>query len=145
MDKIELLNSLFGADVTVRNGRVAVIRDTSLASAAMDRLVRAAVFGEDLEKEHARWLIWEIGQAVGVRPASIQELYLARGRGQIARVHRPGDQRARHVVRYGAFDLQDGNQDERGRVHPRNRALGDRVYRSAPVRVRRGHACRSAP
>ncbi|HEY5059993.1 MAG TPA: class II fructose-bisphosphate aldolase [Gemmatimonadaceae bacterium] len=83
MDKIEVLNSLLGADVTVRNGRVAVTRDTGLASAAMDRLVRAAVFGDDLEKEHARWLIWEVGQAVGVRAASIQELYLARGRGQI--------------------------------------------------------------
>jgi fructose-bisphosphate aldolase class II len=83
MDKIERLNSLFGADVTVRSGRVTVTRDTGLASAAMDRLVRAAVFGDDLEKEHARWLIWEAGQAVGVRAASIQELYLARGRGEI--------------------------------------------------------------
>jgi fructose-bisphosphate aldolase, class II len=82
MDKIELLNSLFGADVTVRNGRVAVTRDSGLASVAMDRLVRAAVFGDDIEKEHARWLIWEAGQAVGVRAASIQELYMARGRGQ---------------------------------------------------------------
>lgn len=82
MDKIETLNSLFGADIAVRNGRVAVTRETGLASAAMDRLVRAAVFGDDLEKEHARWLIWETGQAVGVRAASIQELYLARGRGQ---------------------------------------------------------------
>ena len=49
----------------------------------MDTLVRAAVFGEGAEKEYARWLIWEIGQAVGVRPASIHDLYMARGRGEI--------------------------------------------------------------
>ena len=49
----------------------------------MDQLVRAAVFGEPDEKEHARWLIWELGQAVGVRAASIQDLYMARGRGEI--------------------------------------------------------------
>jgi fructose/tagatose bisphosphate aldolase len=47
----------------------------------MDALVRDAVFGDADERHHARWLIWEIGQAVGVRPASIHELYMARGRG----------------------------------------------------------------
>ncbi len=82
MDKIETLNGLFGADVSVRDGRVTVNRDASLSSAAMDQLVRAAVFGDADEKEHARWLIWELGQAVGVRPASIQDLYMARGRGE---------------------------------------------------------------
>src|SRR5881628_1097791 len=52
-------------------------------SAAMDELVRRAVFGAPDEREEARWLIWEIGQQAGVRPASIHELYLARGRGQV--------------------------------------------------------------
>jgi fructose/tagatose bisphosphate aldolase len=82
MGKIEALNKLFGGDVVVGDGQVAVMRESALASAAMDRLVRAAVFGENAEKEHARWLIWEIGQAVGVRAASIQDLYMARGRGE---------------------------------------------------------------
>ena len=83
MDTIDSLNSLFGSDVAIRDGRVTVSRDASLASPAMDRLVRAAVFGEGDEKEHARWLIWELGQAVGTRPASIHDLYMARGRGEI--------------------------------------------------------------
>ena len=82
MDKIETLNSLFGADVSVADGHVSVSRDAILASGAMDRLVRAAVFGDGDETAHARWLIWEIGQAVGVRAASIQDLYMARGRGE---------------------------------------------------------------
>src|SRR5467141_2962158 len=52
-------------------------------SAALDELVRQAVFGAPEEREQARWLIWEIGQEAGVRPASIHELYLARGRGEV--------------------------------------------------------------
>src|SRR5713101_5252743 len=52
-------------------------------SAAMDELVRQAVFGAPEEREQARWLIWEIGQQAGVRPASIHELYVARGRGEV--------------------------------------------------------------
>lgn len=86
MDTIESLNTLFGDAVVVRDGRVRVTDVSALASANMDRLVRAAVFadggGGGGEKEHARWLIWEIGQAVGVRAASIHDLYMARGRGE---------------------------------------------------------------
>jgi len=82
MDNIEALNSLFGSDVVVRKDRVTVKQDSALASPAMDRLVRAAVFGDRAEKEHARWLIWELGQAVGVRASSIEDLYMARGRGE---------------------------------------------------------------
>jgi hypothetical protein len=82
MDKIGTLNSLFGADVTVQHGHVSVARDSALASPAMDQLVRAAVFGDGDEKEHARWLIWELCQAVGAPAASIQDLYMARGRGE---------------------------------------------------------------
>jgi len=49
----------------------------------IDGLVRKAVFGSDDEKAHARWMIWEMGQKEGVRPASIHELYMARGRGDV--------------------------------------------------------------
>ena len=48
----------------------------------MDTLVYTAVFGDPDEREHARWLIWELGQAVGVQPSSIHDLYIARGRGE---------------------------------------------------------------
>jgi fructose/tagatose bisphosphate aldolase len=83
MDNIERLNATFGAAVSVRDGKLTVHDASKLASPAMDTLVRAAVFGDDGEKDHARWLIWELGQAVGVRPASIHELYMARGRGEV--------------------------------------------------------------
>src|SRR6476660_5641039 len=49
----------------------------------IDALVRKAVFGTEDEKAHARWQIWEMGQKAGVRPASIHELYMARGRGEV--------------------------------------------------------------
>ncbi len=52
-------------------------------STNIDALVRRAVFGTEDEKAHARWMIWEMGQKAGVRPASIHELYLARGRGEV--------------------------------------------------------------
>src|SRR5437867_13346396 len=58
-------------------------RPAARQSAALDELVRQAVFGAPEEREQARWLIWEIGQAAGVRPALIHELYLARGRGEV--------------------------------------------------------------
>jgi len=83
MDRHKILNELFGSDVRVADGQVTVRGEKSLATGAMDRLVRAAVFGEQDEKEHARWMIWEIGQAIGVRPSSIHDLYMARGQGKV--------------------------------------------------------------
>ncbi len=66
----------------VPGGGVEVGDRTALETPAMDRLVGNAVFGSADEREAARWLLWELGQATGVRPASIHELYLARGRGE---------------------------------------------------------------
>ena len=71
-----------GGAVRVDNGHVVVEREQDLASPAMDALVREAVFSQGQARDHARWLIWEIGQEVGVRAASINDLYLARGRGE---------------------------------------------------------------
>ena len=77
------IDSLFGDAVSVVDHSVHVTNDKVLASEKMDALVRRAVFGDEHERNYARWLIWELGQAVGVRAASIHELYLARGRGEI--------------------------------------------------------------
>ena len=77
-----IASQLFGSAVAVRPNGVTVADASVLASAKMDQLVRLAVFGDEAERESARWLIWEIGQAVGVRPASIHELYIARGKGK---------------------------------------------------------------
>jgi fructose/tagatose bisphosphate aldolase len=77
-----MLENPFEKSVTVLDGRVDVHDAKAIASPAMDRLVHAAVFAEGEERDYARWLIWEIGQAVGVQPASIHDLYIARGQGK---------------------------------------------------------------
>ena len=68
--------------VRVEDGNVTIVDEAALASPEMDDLVRAAVFGDQDTRDNARWLIWEIGQNVGVVPSSIHDLYLARGRGE---------------------------------------------------------------
>ena len=78
-----LIRSLTGS-VERRDDRV-IVRNRERISSHMDGLIREAVFGEAAGKAAARWLIWEISQALGIRPASIHELYAARGRGEIAR------------------------------------------------------------
>ncbi len=83
MHDVDALNVLFGDAVTVADDRVTVSSPAVLASQTMDELVRTAVFGDGTAKEYARWLLWEIGQAVGVQPSSIHELYMARGRGEV--------------------------------------------------------------
>ena len=68
--------------VAIEDGRVTVKDEAAIASPEMDSLVRVAVFGEQDARDNARWLIWEIAQAVGVVPSSIHDLYMARGRGE---------------------------------------------------------------
>lgn len=71
---------LFDGAVVVRDGKLTV-QDASRVVGHIDALVRKAVFGTDEERDDARWLIWEIAQGLGIRPASIHDLYLARGKG----------------------------------------------------------------
>ena len=80
---MDSINKMLGKAVSVVDGTVNVTDEAALQSDVMDRLVRAAVFGSQDDKEYARWLLWEIGQAVGVQCASIHDLYMARGRGEI--------------------------------------------------------------
>jgi fructose-bisphosphate aldolase, class II len=73
---------LFGGAVALAGTGVTVRDEAALRSAATDRLAWQAVFGSADEREAARWLLWELGQSSGARPASINDLYMARGRGE---------------------------------------------------------------
>ena len=75
-------NALFAGAVTIDGGNVQLHDPKALATEQMDALVHQAVFGNEQERIGARWLIWELGQIAGVRPASIHELYVARGQGK---------------------------------------------------------------
>jgi len=78
------VTQLLGDIIRVSGARVEVLDEQALRGPAMDALVREAVFGSPEAREYARWLIWQIGQAVGVHAASIHDLYVARGRGECA-------------------------------------------------------------
>ena len=81
-DHVQQAARLFGGAVTLVPGGVKLADPSALKSPATDRLVRQAVFGGESEREAARWLLWELAQITGARPASINDLYLARGRGE---------------------------------------------------------------
>lgn len=78
----ELIDHLAGA-VEVHDDAVRVV-DESAVPGKIDELAYTSVFGEGLTRDTARWLIMAIGQALDIFPASIHELYMAIGRGDVA-------------------------------------------------------------
>ena len=58
----------------------------SVTTQEIDSLVYSAVFGTPEEKQDSRYKIWQLGTESGVLCASINDLYMARGRGEIAEV-----------------------------------------------------------
>lgn len=68
--------------VSVSSSQVTILNEALLPS-KMDGLAYSAVFSTGLVRDTARWFIWEIAQALGVFPASIHEIYMAVGRGDL--------------------------------------------------------------
>ena len=81
-DVIQRVIDLYDGAIARVPGGIEVRDQAKLRSAITDRLVWQAVFATGAEREAARWLLWELGQVTGARPASINDLYLARGRGE---------------------------------------------------------------
>lgn len=79
----KILKDMSGVLVRTKDGLD--VEDEAALRGRVDGLVAEAVFGEDEAKAAARWVVWEAAQALGIRPASIQDLYLARGRGSLDR------------------------------------------------------------
>lgn len=79
-----LLQRVSGA-IRVTDGTVQLLDETVLREQALDILAHAAALGADAdERDSARWIIGEVGSQLGVRPASIHDLYIARGRGEVS-------------------------------------------------------------
>lgn len=78
-----LLGELEGSVTVADDGKVSVTDEEKLRNVPVDTLAKKAVFGDTGEQAAARWLLWELGQVLGVYPASIHELYIARGRGEV--------------------------------------------------------------
>ncbi|MCB0122888.1 MAG: class II fructose-bisphosphate aldolase [Caldilineaceae bacterium] len=68
--------------VGINNGRVEILDLDLIRGEVIDTLIRNAVFGPSAVRALSRWLIWEIGQSLGARPASIHEFYIARATNQ---------------------------------------------------------------
>ena len=81
-DAIRQAVELYGGAVSLVPGGIELNDASKLQSEVTDEVVWRAVFGTEDEREAARWLLWELGQITGARPASIQGLYEARGRGE---------------------------------------------------------------
>jgi fructose/tagatose bisphosphate aldolase len=82
---LDRLLASFPGTIELKRNRV-VVKDARRLATQMDSLVREAVFGEAETQAAARWLIWEAAQALGIRPSSIHDLYMARGNGEISKV-----------------------------------------------------------
>jgi fructose-bisphosphate aldolase, class II len=79
----ELLGTLDGI-VHLDGDRVVVDDEARLRSqGAADLAWTAAFSADEAAVAAAQWLVWEASQAVGARSASIHELYVARGRGEV--------------------------------------------------------------
>jgi fructose/tagatose bisphosphate aldolase len=79
----ELLGLLTGA-AHLQRERLVIEDQNAFRDRAIRDLAWSATFSDDPAViEAARWVVWEASQELGARSASIQELYLARGRGEV--------------------------------------------------------------
>lgn len=82
---INELNASFKGVVEIGDGRVKVLNEKAVRGDLVDRLIFNAVFNENAEiLKMSRWLIRAIAFELGVKPASIQGLYDAMGRGEVS-------------------------------------------------------------
>ena len=69
---------------TISSDGLSVADPAAFRGTLTDQLVRDAVFHTDPAfRDACRWVIWAASQALGCGSASIQDLYAARGRGEI--------------------------------------------------------------
>ena len=80
----ELLGLLDGI-VRIEGDRLVVVDEAALRGRGIRDVAWTIAFADDAATgEAARWIVWEAGQELGARSASLQGLYDARGRGEVA-------------------------------------------------------------
>ena len=78
------LMTTIGAAARLDGDRLVIDDERAFRDAAVRDLAWTAAFAEgDATREAAQWLVWEASQALGALSASIHELYMARGRGEV--------------------------------------------------------------
>ena len=79
----ELLHLLDGL-VRVHDGAVEIEDEAAFRDRGIRDLAWTATFSDDQSTvDAARWMVWEASQVLGARSASIHDLYMARGRGEV--------------------------------------------------------------
>ena len=80
----ELLGLLDGI-VRIEGDRLVIVDEAALRGRGIRDVAWTATFSEDAATvDAARWIVWEASQELGARSASIQGLYDARARGEVA-------------------------------------------------------------
>ena len=80
----DLIETLRGS-AHLDGDRLAIDDERAFRDTAIRDLAWTAAFSTDEPTtEAAQWIVWEASQALGAPSASIQELYLARGRGEVS-------------------------------------------------------------
>ncbi len=78
------LVELIRPTATVAGGRLVIGHEAAFRSTTIRDLAWTAAFATDEETvDAARWLVWEASLELGAHSSSIQDLYLARSRGEI--------------------------------------------------------------
>jgi fructose/tagatose bisphosphate aldolase len=80
---VEELLGLLSGIAHLEGGRLILDDEAAMRDRGIRDIVWTATFSSEPPViEAARWLVWETGQALGVRSSSIHDLYMARGRGE---------------------------------------------------------------
>jgi len=77
------VDGLITNNIEVSSDKVTILNPDFLQSRGWDDLTWISVFGEGEDKRKARFIIWETAQSAGVKPSSINDFYMARGKGEI--------------------------------------------------------------
>jgi fructose-bisphosphate aldolase, class II len=82
---VRALIDRLGASIRIGAEGVELRDESELRSRDIDVLAAAAALdGDENVRDTARWIIGEVGRRMGLYPASIHDLYMARGRGEVS-------------------------------------------------------------
>ncbi|HEY7827760.1 MAG TPA: hypothetical protein VIB99_05970, partial [Candidatus Limnocylindrales bacterium] len=83
-DSVSGLLALLAPGASVTDGRLVIADEATFRSTTIRDLAWTGAFaGDEATVETARWLVWEASLELGAHSASIQDLYLARSRGEV--------------------------------------------------------------
>ena len=135
LDALSAVAHLDGDRLVIDDERA--FRDTGIRDLAWT----AAFTDDEATAAAAQWLVWEASQELGARSASIQELYAARGRGEVSGFTVPAIN-----IRAQTFDLaRTVFEAAEGRTSGRSSSSWRAASRRTPTNARSTTRRRSSP